>query len=121
MIRLAWIGLGWTSVALGFAGIFLPVLPTTPFLLLAAFAFARGSPRIERWLLAHPRLGPPIRDWRQHGAIPRRAKRIAIAAMVVAFAVSLALGLPAWILAVQGAALLGAGAFILTRPDGPGA
>lgn len=75
--RLAWGLAGATSLATGTVGIFLPLLPTTPFVLLAAFCFARASTRAEGWLLAHPRFGPMVRDWRARRAIPRRAKQLA--------------------------------------------
>ena len=70
--------LGAVSLALGIAGIFLPLLPTTPFLLLSAALWVRSSPRLYAWLLAHPRLGPYIRDFREHRAIPLRAKLLSL-------------------------------------------
>ncbi len=76
-----WTGLGWMFVGIGLIGAFLPILPTVPFLLLALACFGRGSPRLEAWLLAHPRMGPPLRLWRERGAIPRRAKVLAITMM----------------------------------------
>ncbi len=75
--RLPWLVAGVISLALGVLGIFLPLLPTTPFVLLAAFCFARGSQRCERWLVTHPRFGPMIAQWRAHRAVPLRAKRAA--------------------------------------------
>jgi len=81
--RALWVAAGGLSLATGIVGAFLPLLPTTPFVLLAAFCFARGSARVERWLLDHPRFGPMVRDWRKRRAIPRRAKRLAWAMMVV--------------------------------------
>ncbi len=61
-------------VVLGFIGIAVPVLPTVPFLLVAAWAAARSSPRLHHWLEHHPRFGHLLRAWHQHGAVPRRAK-----------------------------------------------
>ena len=81
--RLLWMLAGGASLLLGFIGIFLPLLPTTPFVLLAAFCFARGSPRIEAWLLRHPRFGPMVRDWRSDRVIPLRAKQLATLMMSV--------------------------------------
>jgi len=119
MTRPLWLLSGLTSLACGIAGIVLPLVPTTPFVLLAAFCFARSSPRLEAWLLKHRSFGPMIENWRRHGGIDRRAKRIAIIMMAAAFALSLVMQLPLWVLALQGAVLLVMGAFILTRPDGP--
>jgi len=59
-----------------------PLLPTTPFVLLSAFCFSRGCVRCENWLLAHPRLGPLVRDWRAERAVPLRAKQWASVMMV---------------------------------------
>jgi uncharacterized protein len=75
--RAGWTAAGAASLALGVLGIFLPLLPTTPFVLLAAFCFSRGSDRVEAWLLAHPRFGPMVADWRARRAIPMRAKQLA--------------------------------------------
>ncbi|QPF74734.1 DUF454 domain-containing protein [Roseateles sp. DAIF2] len=77
LLRLLWLLAGFASLLLGVIGIFLPLLPTTPFVLLAAFCFSKGSARCEAWLLNHPRLGPMIRDWRATRAVPLRAKQIA--------------------------------------------
>jgi uncharacterized membrane protein YbaN (DUF454 family) len=81
--RLLWLGAGASALALGVIGIFVPLLPTTPFVLLAAFCFTRGSPRCEAWLLDHPKLGPIVRDWRTTRAIPWRAKLLAWAMMAI--------------------------------------
>lgn len=74
--RCYWL-LGWLCVALGVLGAFLPLLPTTVFLLIAAWAFSRSSPRWHRWLREHPRFGHLVRTWEDHHAMPLRAKRIA--------------------------------------------
>ncbi|MDO9355236.1 MAG: YbaN family protein [Solirubrobacteraceae bacterium] len=72
--RLLWRALAVLCVVLGLIGVVLPGLPTVPFLIAAAWAGGRGWPALERWLLAHPQIGPPIRRWRERGAVPRRAK-----------------------------------------------
>lgn len=71
---LLWRSLALGCLVLGVIGAFLPLLPTTPFLLVAAWAAGKGWPQFEAWLLAHPRYGPPIRRWRDHRAVPRSAK-----------------------------------------------
>lgn len=82
-LRAVWLAAGGLALVTGVVGIFLPLLPTTPFVLLAAFCFARGSPRWEAWLLGHPRFGPMVRDWRARRAIPLRAKQLAWTMMAV--------------------------------------
>jgi len=81
-----WRTLALLSVALGFIGVFVPGLPTVPFLLLAAWAGGRGWPALEAWLLDHPKHGAAIRRWRERRAIPRRAKWFASATMAVSVA-----------------------------------
>lgn len=117
-MRPVWLICGFTSVGLAFIGVALPLLPTVPFLLLAAFCFARSSDRFHDWLIHHPTLGPPIADWRASGAIRRRAKWLATASIAAAFSLSLAMGLGLWILAAQAVALTCVLTFIWTRPDG---
>jgi hypothetical protein len=118
-MRILWLTCGLAFLAAGLIGVVLPVLPTTPFLLLAAGCFAKSSPRLHGWLLAHRTFGPPIRDWEEHGAISRGAKRLAVGSMAAVFAASAVLGLALPWLALQGA-LIGVGSwFVLSRPDGP--
>lgn len=81
LIRYALLAIGWLSVALGVIGIFLPVLPTTPFLLLAAACFMRSSERFYLWLTGHPHLGPWIRDYLDGEGIPLKGKIYAISLM----------------------------------------
>lgn len=116
--RYLWLALGLLAVGLAFAGIFLPLLPTTPFLLLAAYAFARSSPRLQRWLHEHPVFGPLIENWRRNGAIDRRSKRVAIACIAIMPPLSWALGIPVLLLIIQIVVLGAVATFILTRPDG---
>lgn len=117
--RAGLLGLGLLALSLGIAGAFLPVLPTVPFVLLAAWAFGAADPRLEAWLLAHPRLGPGVRRWRDAGAISRRAKLsaalgvLAGAALVGWTVEPLPLRLLAW--ASMGLAL----GYVLSRPERP--
>lgn len=104
-LRLFWLTTGWLSVGLGVIGIFLPLLPTTPFLLLAAYAFSRGSERLHTWLVEHPRLGPPINDWRAHRAVSRRSKITATGFMLALLGVSALLAVPTWALYTQAGVL----------------
>ena len=119
MTRPLWIALGSTSLALGAIGAVLPLLPTTPFLLLAAYSFAQSSPRLHAWLMTHPQFGPMIEDWQLYGAIARRTKVVALLVMAVTLGGSAVFGVPAWILAIQAAVMAGAATFIVTRPDRP--
>jgi uncharacterized protein len=117
MRRLLYLSLGFASVALGAAGVVLPLLPTVPFMLLAAFFFARSSPRLEAWIVEHPRFGPHVKAWRERGAISPAGKRAAF----FAFAFSAVLGLVLlpfpWLLIPTAAGLIG-GSWIATRPEG---
>jgi len=117
MMRPVWGACGAIALALGAIGLFLPLLPTVPFLLLAAFCFGRASTRLHHWLLSHPVFGPPIHNWNERGAISLRAKRFASLSIVVAFGMSLALGFGTKILILQGLALVGVAVFIWTRPS----
>ena len=112
-----WLGVGWLCVALGAAGAVLPILPTTPFLLLAAYAFARSSPRVHAWLMEHKLFGPPIRDWREQGAISAPAKRLAVSSMAAVLVLSVLFGVARSVLIIQAVVLIGAATFILTRPS----
>ena len=87
-IRYLLLALGWLSVALGVIGIFVPVLPTTPFLLLAAACFVRSSKRFYIWLVTHPRLGPWIRDYLDGQGIPLKGKVYALSLMWASIALS---------------------------------
>ena len=114
--RLALLGLGWLCVGAGIVGIVVPGWPTTVFLLAALWAFARSSKSLHDWLYAHPRLGPPLRDWRERGAISARAKLAALVFMAVGLAAAAA-SAASWTLpAVLAAVLAPVALFIVTRP-----
>ena len=117
-MRLLWILLGFTALALGLIGIVLPLVPTTPFVILAAFFFAKGSPRLARYLEEHRIFGPMIADWRTNGAIAPRYKAVAMAMMLGVLGLSLWMALDWRLIAVQAVCIAGAAAFILTRPNG---
>lgn len=86
------IAAGLVCVGLGIIGAFVPVLPTTPFLLLASWAFVRSEPRLHRWLLALPGCGPLVREWEERRTVSRGAKRAAYITVTVAIGLSLAFG-----------------------------
>ncbi len=117
MIRGVWAIAGLICVTLAVVGLFLPFLPTVPFLLAAGFFFGKSSRRLHRWLLSHRVLGPPIHDWNERGAISLKAKRLASLSVAAAFVMSLLLGIPPIIIAVQVVALAGVMIFIWTRPS----
>ena len=117
-MRGLWLTAGMLFLGLGLLGVLLPVLPTTPFLLLAAGCFARSSPRLHGWLVGHRLFGPAIRNWEENGAISRPAKRLAAGSMAAVFALSVALGLSLKVLLAQGVLIAVGAAFVLTRPDG---
>jgi hypothetical protein len=117
-MRYLWLLLGHAFVAIGFIGAFLPVLPTTPFLILAAWAYSKGSQQFESWLLNHPVMGGPIRAWREHGVIPVRAKVISCFMMSISLAVAWSFPtIPWWGKVGSGATILGAAIFVVTRPS----
>ncbi|WP_210526432.1 DUF454 family protein [Pantoea ananatis] len=95
MQRIVLLTLGWLAIVLGILGIVLPLLPTTPFMLLAAWCFACSSPRFHYWLLWRSPFGRYIRHWQQHRGMPPGAKSRAMIVIVITFAVSLWL-VPLW-------------------------
>jgi hypothetical protein len=99
--------------------VILPLLPTTPFVLLAAFAFARSAPRMRAWLARNRVFGPIIADWEAHGVIAPRYKVMACAAMGAVLAASLLGGLDWWLIAVQAFCMGCAAAYVLSRPSHP--
>ncbi|WP_363800377.1 YbaN family protein [Lysobacter firmicutimachus] len=117
--RWAWWLLAYASLGLGIVGIVVPGLPTVPFVLLSAFAAARGSQRLHARLHADPRFGPMIRDWEAYGAVGRRAKRLATTMMAVC-AVIMFLTAPQWWMAATGTAIMTVVAIWLwRRPEPP--
>ncbi|MET0446208.1 YbaN family protein [Tardiphaga sp.] len=118
MKRLAFACAGGVMLMLGIIGIVTPLLPTTIFLILAAWCFGKSSPRLEAWMLNHPRFGPSLRRWREEGAIPRRAKWMAVTGMSIGYALFWMQVRPGWMLAsVVGVFLLGSAIYVVSRPE----
>lgn len=108
---------GFLMTALGIIGAFLPLLPTTPFLLVAVWCFSRSSPRLEQWLLNHRTLGPPLANWQREGAISARAKITAVCLIAISYGFFLYRTQPTLTVAiVVGLVLMGSVTFIVTRP-----
>jgi uncharacterized protein len=113
--RAVYFVLGWLFFGLGVLGAVLPILPTTPFMLLAAWAFSKSSRRFEHWLLEHRWFGPGIKRWRAHRVVPARVKRVSYATMLVTFTLSLASGRLSWWALLAQALLMGYGAWFIWR------
>jgi len=107
---------GVVSLILGALGVILPLLPTTPFILLAAFAFANSSEKMHQWLLDHNVFGPLIDDWRRYGSIRRSAKVATVISVIAILGISYWLNVPSWVIARQALVLTGVLAFVLSRP-----
>ena len=117
IVKYFWLGLGWVSVALGVAGAVLPLLPTTPFLLLAAFSFSKGSDKLHDWLIGHPYLGPPITNWRDKRVVTRSTKVSATIFMAVFVVIALVMQIPAWALVPQVAISVGVGIMLWLQKE----
>lgn len=117
-MRFVYAGLGFVCVALAIVGIILPLLPTVPFLLLAAFFFANSSERMHNWIISHNVFGPMIIDWQERGAIRTRAKKAATLSIAAVFVLSFVLGASNTVLIIQLVVLGLVLAFIWSRPTG---
>jgi len=114
-----WRVLAIFALAAGIVGLALPIVPTVPFLILAAFAGGKGWPALERWLLSHPTFGPHIRSWRAHGAVPMRAKVIATLMMCGSAIGLVAFGVPRWAIVSVLIVLVCVLIWLWTRPNPP--
>lgn len=112
--------IGFLCVGLGGLGTVLPLLPTTPFLLIALWAFSRSSERFHHWLYTHPRFGPRLQAWHEHGVVPVKVKASAISAMGVSLGLMVFVARVKWpVLVVSGALMLMGATYVLTRPSRP--
>ena len=114
---LLWRALALVSLLLGLAGAFVPVLPTVPFMLVAAWAAGKGWPALEAWLLDHAHLGPPLRRWRERGAVPRRAKWAATIGMSGGALTLVLLPLPTWLKVAAVTTMAVLAAWLWRRPE----
>jgi uncharacterized protein len=119
-LRLFYLAFGWLCVGLGVIGIILPILPTTPFLLVALWAFSKSSPALAERLRNNPRFGPTLRAWQDHGSIPPLGKAMAVLMMaasgtyIAGFSAA-----PLWVAVPFVVILLAVGAYVVTRPSRP--
>jgi uncharacterized membrane protein YbaN (DUF454 family) len=118
VVRHALMALGFVMVALGMIGVLLPVMPTAPFLIVAAWAFSRSSERFHRWLYTHPHFGPPLLAWNRYGVIPVKAKILAVTGMYSSLILVILFFSTDWVLpAIHGAVITAVTVFLLSRPS----
>jgi uncharacterized membrane protein YbaN (DUF454 family) len=111
--------LGFVCVGLGVLGAFLPVLPTTSFLLVALWAFSRSSRRFHHWLYTHPRFGPRLQEWKKYGTIPVKVKVSAVSMMLLSLAFLVVTHAKWQVIAAAGALMLVGATYVLSRPSRP--
>ncbi len=119
-IRRAWQGLAVACVGLGGLGAVLPLVPTTPFLLLAAWAASRSSPELHDWLYRHPRYGPVLRDWRDHRTLRPRVKCLALLLIAASWLIMMATVGSDPVRLLASVVMLTVAVFLATRPAHPG-
>jgi hypothetical protein len=115
-VKLIYLAIGWVSTVLGVIGAFLPVMPTTPFLIVAVWAFSRSSPRLKNWLYHHPHYGESIRNWFEHGAVGNRVKVFAIITMSLSIPMVYVLTGNLLISSIQACILVLVAVFLISRP-----
>jgi uncharacterized protein len=119
MTRWPFAALAYICVGLALIGVVVPGLPTFPFLLLAAWAAARGSKRLHDWLYAHPQFGQSLIDWEQNRSVSRRSKVWAIALLVLSWLIMCWRVGTGWLLAGLALLFLVVGSFVASRPEPP--
>lgn len=118
MLMLVWRAVALVALGLGLVGAVLPVMPTVPFLVVSAWAASKGWPRFELWLLRHRVLGPPVRQWRERGAVPRRAKWVSSLMMVVSgVGLQFFPAIPLWLRIGVPVVMLATAIWLWRRPD----
>jgi uncharacterized membrane protein YbaN (DUF454 family) len=120
IMRPLFFALGWLFFAVGFVGVFVPVLPTTPLMILALWCFSRSSKRFHNWLYTHRLFGPPLQQWEEHGVIPPVAKYVAVVFMSLSLVYLYGfLITPVWVKVVMTATIAFGLWFILSKPSNP--
>lgn len=115
-----YLAFGWLCFGLGFVGIFLPILPTTPFMILALWAFSKGSKKMHNWLLNHPRFGNSLRNWEEHRVIPIKAKATAFVFILGSATYILFFSnVPTYAAVMSVSTMACAITYVLTRPSKP--
>ena len=115
--RYIYLTIGWIFTGLGFVGAFLPLLPTVPFLLIAVWAFSKSSPRLKRWLFAHPKFGPHLENWFKEGAVSTKAKCLSVTVMGISVGFSVLWSETIYIPITLAVIMVATATFILTRPS----
>jgi len=114
------LGTGWICVALGIIGIIMPLFPTTPFLLVAVWAFSKSSPEMAEKIRSHRHAGRFVRDWEDHGVIPTGAKVIAVTMMTAMIGyLHFGMDAPAWMEIGAAVTMAAVAGFVLSRPGSP--
>lgn len=109
--------IGWIFTGLGFVGVFLPLLPTTPFLLVAVWAFSKSSPALKKWLYEHPKFGPYISDWFDHGVVSQKAKILSVSMMALGLGFTVYSSGNIYVILTVTMVLVATATFIMTRPS----
>lgn len=117
MHRYIYIAIASLCILLGAIGIFLPILPTTPFLLAALWAASKGSPKIENWLLTHKRFGPALTAWQERKAIPQKAKYLAVTMMGISWLLMAWLNVGKVVLIIMIVLFVSVSAYIFSKPS----
>ena len=115
--KIFYLAIGWIFTGLGFIGAFLPVMPTTPFLLVAVWAFGKSSRSLKKWLYEHPKFGPYISDWFDHGVVSQKAKFLSVSMMGVGLGFTVFSSGNIYVILGVGLTMVATATFILTRPS----
>lgn len=116
-MRFLWLAAGFTSVGIGIVAFFVPLLPSTVFLLIATYAFARSSEHFHNWITTHPQFGPPIANWHNGRVIERSTKILATVSIAIAMMIPILVGLPTWIPITTVLILSAVLTYIWSRPE----